>query len=160
MLFLWTTTKLGKIWIDGDAVKQIIARRLPQELYVQEVSFIGEKALLNIYIAAPDDWPAAERAALEAKFSGLFGPSGVSVQINWVNVAPQDNRKATPVWMLPVFWGAAAAGVTALFHMGLGGVLARRRALVHLLRGDRLRRRVAGPHRGRKKADKRPEGTL
>lgn len=25
--------------------------------------------------------------------------------------------------MLPVFWGAAAAGVTALFHMGLGGVL-------------------------------------
>ena len=125
MLFLWTTTKLGKIWIDGDAVKQIIARRLPQELYVQEVSFIGEKALLNIYIAAPDDWPAAERAALEAKFSGLFGPgpSGVSVQINWVNVAPQDNRKATPVWMLPVFWGAAAAGVTALFHMGLGGVL-------------------------------------
>ena len=134
MLFLWTTTKLGKIWIDGDAVKQIIARRLPQELYVQEVSFIGEKALLNIYIAAPDDWPAAERAALEAKFSGLFGPSGVSVQINWVNVAPQDNRKATPVWMLPVFWGAAAAGVT--------------------------RRRVADPHRGRKKADKRPEGTL
>lgn len=123
MLFLWTTTKLGKIWIDGDAVKQIIARRLPQELYVQEVSLIGEKALLNIYIAAPDDWPAAERAALEAKFSGLFGPSGVSVQINWVNVAPQDNRKATPVWMLPVFWGAAAAGVTALFHMGLGGVL-------------------------------------
>ena len=45
------------------------------------------------------------------------------MQINWVNVAPQDNRKATPVWMLPVFWGAAAAGVTALFHMGLGGVL-------------------------------------
>ena len=77
----------------------------------------------NIPTFAPDDWPAAERAALEAKFSGLFGPSGVSVQINWVNVAPQDNRKATPVWMLPVFWGAAAAGVTALFHMGLGGVL-------------------------------------
>ena len=133
MLFLWTTTKLGKIWIDGDAVKQIIARRLPQELYVQEVSFIGEKALLNIYIAAPDDWPAAERAALEAKFSGLFGP-GLDA---------------------PRLLGRGRGGCHRALPHG-----ARRRALVHLLRGDRLRRRVAGPHGGRQKADKRPEGTL
>ncbi len=123
MLFLWTTTKLGKIWIDGDSVRQIIAKRLPQELYVQEVSFIGEKALLNVYVAAPDGFPSAERSALETKFSGLFGPSGVSVQMNWMNVAPQDDRKTLPVWMLPIFWGGAAAGATALFHMGIGGVL-------------------------------------
>ena len=45
MLFLWTTTKLGKIWVDGDAIKLIISKRLPQELYVQEISFIGEKNL-------------------------------------------------------------------------------------------------------------------
>lgn len=123
MLFLWTTTKLGKIWIDGDAAKQIIARRLPQELYVQEVSFIGEKALLNIYIAAPEERPTRDRDAIEKKFASFFKPCGISVQINWVNIAPHENRKATPLWMLPTFWGAAAAGVTALFHMGLAGVL-------------------------------------
>ena len=74
MLFLWTTTKLGKIWIDGDAVKQIIARRLPQELYVQEVSFIGEKALLNIYIAAPDDWRRLIEPRLKRNFPASSAP--------------------------------------------------------------------------------------
>ena len=123
MLFLWTTTKLGKIWLDGDSVKQIIARRLPQELYVQEVSFIGENALLNVYIAAPEERPAGERGAIEEKLSALFAPAAINVQINWVNIAPHENRKTTPIWTLPTFWGAAAAGVTALFHMGLSGVL-------------------------------------
>ena len=105
MLFLWTTTKLGKIWLDGDSVKQIIARRLPQELYVQEVSFIGENSLLNIYIAAPEDRHAVDRGAIEKKFSSLFEPSGITAHINWVNIAPHENRKATPLWMLPTFWG-------------------------------------------------------
>lgn len=123
MLFLWTTTKLGKIWLDGDSIKQVVARRLPQELYVQEVSFIGEKSLLNIYIAVPEDRAVVDRGAIEKKFTKLFEPLSVSVQINWVSIAPHENRKATPLWMLPTFWGAAAAGVTALFHMGLSGVL-------------------------------------
>lgn len=123
MLFLWTTTELGKIWLDGDAAKRIIARRLPRELYVQEVSFIGKDALLNIYVAVPDDWPAAGRNALDAKFGALFAPSGITARINWVNVAPQDNKRTTQLWTLPIFWSGAAAGVAALFHMGLRGIL-------------------------------------
>ena len=123
MLFLWTTTKLGKIWIDGDAIKLIISKRLPQEFYVQEVSFIGEKNLLNAYIAAPEDADFETKATLEERFGGIFNKSGIAVQLNWVNIAPQDNKKTTPVWMLPLFWAAAAAGITALFHMGLKGIL-------------------------------------
>ena len=122
MLFLWTTTKLGKIWLDGDSLKQIIARRLPQELYVQEVSFIGEKDLLNIYIAAPEE-READREAIEKKFATLFEGAGITAQVNWVGIAPHENRKSTPIWNLPTFWGAAAAAVTALFHMGFAGVL-------------------------------------
>ena len=68
MLFLWTTTKLGKIWVDGDAIKLIISKRLPQELYVQEISFIGEKNLLNAYIAAPEDTNLETKSALERRF--------------------------------------------------------------------------------------------
>ena len=111
MLFLWTTTKLGKIWVDGDAIKLIISKRLPQELYVQEISFIGEKNLLNAYIAAPEDTNLETKSALERRFEGIFNKSGIAVQLNWVNIAPQDNRKTTPVWMLPLFWAAAAAWV-------------------------------------------------
>lgn len=103
MLFLWTTTKLGKIWVDGDAIKLIISKRLPQELYVQEISFIGEKNLLNAYIAAPEDTNLETKSALERRFEGIFNKSGIAVQLNWVNIAPQDNRKTTPVWMLPLF---------------------------------------------------------
>lgn len=123
MLFLWTTTKLGKIWIDGDAIKQIVAKRLPAELYVQEVSFIGEKNLLNIYITAPEDVAGDVKAKLEERFKLLFSGVGIAAQINWISVAPQDNKKTTPLWTLPLFWAAAAAGVTALFHIGIIGVL-------------------------------------
>lgn len=74
MLFLWTTTKLGKIWIDGDAVKQIIARRLPQELYVQEVSFIGEKALLNTTSPRPTTGPRPREPRLKRNFPASSAP--------------------------------------------------------------------------------------
>lgn len=123
MLFLWTTTKLGKVWIDGDAAKLIISRRLPQEFYVQDVSFVGEKNLLNAYIAAPEDAAAEKRQATETRIGDLFAKSGINAQINWLNVAPQDNRKTNPLWMMPLFWAAAAAAVTALFHMGIKGIV-------------------------------------
>lgn len=123
MLFLWTTTKLGKIWLDGEMLKHAISKELPSELYVQDVSFIGEKDLLNVYIAMPDDISGEAKAGIEEKFAAVFGKSGIKVQANWVLVAPQDNKKTTPIWMLPLFWAAAAAGVTALFYMGIGGIL-------------------------------------
>lgn len=123
MLFLWTTTKLGKVWIDEDAAKLIISRRIPKELYVQDVSFIGEKNLLNAYIAAPEDTDLETRKSLETRFGDLFAKSGITAQLNWVNVAPQDNRKTTPLWMMPLFWAVAAAALTALFHMGIKGIV-------------------------------------
>ncbi len=123
MLFLWTTTDLGKIWLDGDAVKQLITKRLPQDFYVQEVSFIGEKNLLNVYIAVPEDTDTQTKSETEKKLTDIFGKSGISTQLSWVNVAPQDNKKTTPIWTLPLFWAGAAGGVTALFHMGISGIL-------------------------------------
>ncbi|MBR4400629.1 MAG: hypothetical protein IKT09_02920 [Synergistes sp.] len=123
MLFLWTATKLGKIWIDGDAAKLIISKRLPREFYVQDVSFLGEKNLLNAYIAVSEDVPAEKKQALEARIGELFERSGITAQINWLNVAPQDNKKTNPLWTMPLFWAAAAAAATALFHMGIRGIV-------------------------------------
>jgi len=65
MLFLWTTTKLGKIWLDGDSIRQIVSKRLPEGYYCQEISFIGDQNLLNIYITLPEGGNDEEKARLE-----------------------------------------------------------------------------------------------
>lgn len=123
MLFLWTTTKLGKIWLDGDSFRQIVSKRLPEGYYCQDVSFVGEKDLLNIYIALPDVDSPEEKLELENKFKVLLSKSGIVSNINWIHTAPQDNPKSTPMWKLPLFWTAAAGIVTALLHLGLKGIL-------------------------------------
>jgi len=123
MLFLWTTTELGKIWIDGEGLRQIIVRRIPAEYYCQEISFVGSESLLNIYITVPDQSNADEKKELEKKFEELFARSGISAHVNWLHVAPQDNPKTTPLWHLPLFWAGTAALATAVVHMGFSGIL-------------------------------------
>lgn len=123
MLFLWTTTKLGKIWLDGEAIRQIVSKRLPSGYYCQEVSFIGEKNLLNVYVTLPDDEDMDTKQKLEQKFRDIFSKSGIFTHVNWMHIAPQDNPKATPVWTLPLFWAGVASVFTAVIHLGLRGLL-------------------------------------
>lgn len=123
MLFLWTTTEFGKVWIDGESLRQIVARRVPAGYYCQEVSFIGAESQLNIYIAVSDDSDAEKKKELEDKFQTLFAKSGIAAKVSWLYVAPQDNPKATPIWHLPLFWAGAAALAVAIVHMGFSGIL-------------------------------------
>lgn len=123
MLFLWSNTKIGKIWLDGDALKQVVAKRLPSGFYCQDVSFIGDKNLLSVYVSQPENASADVKAPVERRLADVFGRAGISIQMNWVSVAPHDNPKATPVWRLPLFWAAVAAALTALVHLGIRGVL-------------------------------------
>ncbi|MDL2298685.1 hypothetical protein LJC40_06025 [Synergistaceae bacterium OttesenSCG-928-D05] len=123
MLFLWTTTDLGKIWLDGEGFRQIIAKRLPQGYYCQEVSFLGEQNLLNIYITLPDSDAESKKLALEEKFKALFAECGILAEISWLYIAPQDNPKAMPAWRLPIFWAGATALFVSVIRMGFKGVL-------------------------------------
>lgn len=123
MLFLWTTTKIGKIWLDGDALKQIVAKTLPKDFFCQEISFIGDANLLSVYISQPESAPVEARDPVQRKLEDIFGKAGISAQLNWVSVSPQDNPKTTPAWMLPLFWACVAAAVTAVVHLGLKGIL-------------------------------------
>lgn len=123
MLFLWTTTKLGKVWVDGENLRQIVVRRIPSGYYCQEVSFIGSENLLNIYITVPEQNDADEQKKLVGRFETLFAKSGIVARVNWLHVAPQDNPRANPVWHLPLFWAGAAALFTAIVHMGFAGIL-------------------------------------
>lgn len=123
MLYLWSATKLGKIWVDGEGLRQIVSRRIPSGYYCQEVSFIGPESLLNIYITVPAQNNETEQKELEEKFEGLFTKSGICVRVNWLHVAPHDNPKETPLWHLPLFWAGAAALAVAIVHMGLAGIL-------------------------------------
>lgn len=123
MLFLWTATELGKIWIDGEGLRQIVTNRIPTGYYCQEVSFVGADNQLNIYITVPDKNDTEKKKELERKFEALFSKSGIIARISWLYVAPQDNPKTTPMWHLPLFWAGVAALCTAIVHMGFSGIL-------------------------------------
>lgn len=123
MLFLWTTTKHGKIWLDGEAFRQIVAKRLPSDFYCQEVSFVGDQNLLNIYITLPDQDDPQKRLALIDKFEQFFKPLGIAVHLHWTRRAPDEYDAAVPMWKKPVFWGGAAGALAALLNLGLKGIL-------------------------------------
>jgi len=123
MLFLWTINKRGKIWLDGEAFRQIVAKRLPQDFYCQEVSFVGDQNLLNIYITLPEKDDPQRRLSLIDKFDEFFRPMGISVHVHWTRKAPQDTEAGLPWWRRPICWAAAIGGVSALLNLGLKGFL-------------------------------------
>lgn len=123
MLFLWKKTKLGKIWLDSEEFRQTVSRRLPSGYYCQEVSFIGDRDLLNIYISVPESEPEHEKAKVAEKFRQLFEKSGIRTSVNWIHIAPHDNPETTPIWTLPLFWSGVVGLVTALIRMGISGIL-------------------------------------
>lgn len=114
---------MGKIWLDSEEFRQTVSRRLPPGYYCQEVSFIGDRDLLNIYISIPDTVTAEEKNKVSEKFRLLFEKSGIKTNVNWIHIAPHDNPTATPIWTLPIFWAGIAGLVTALIRMGLAGIL-------------------------------------
>lgn len=121
MLFLWTSTKYGKIWLDGEAFRQIVSKRLPADFCCQEVSFVGDQNLLNIYVTLPDKDDPQKRLALIDKFEEFFRPMGVAVHVHWTRRAP-DEYDALPLWKKPLSWGAAAGGAAGLINLGMKGV--------------------------------------
>ena len=123
MLFLWTITKRGKIWLDGDAFKQIVSKRLPPDFYCQEVSFVGDQNLLNIYIVLPEKDDPQKRLALMDKFEEFFKPMGIAVHVHWTRRAPDDLPGARTLWQKPLAWAAAAGGVVGLANLGLRGII-------------------------------------
>ena len=96
MLFLWTITKRGKIWLDGDGFKQIVASHLPPSITCQEVSFSGDQNLLNIYLVLPDKDDPQKRLSLIDKFDNLFRPSGLGTCVVTLAELPPPMPLARP----------------------------------------------------------------
>lgn len=123
MLFLWTITKRGKIWLDGDAFRQIVAKRLPADFYCQEVSFVGDQNLLNIYITLPEKDDPQKRLALMDKFEEFFKPMGIAVHVHWTRKAPDEYAENLPLWKKPIFWAGVAGAAAGLANLGIRGLL-------------------------------------
>jgi hypothetical protein len=123
MLFLWTITKRGKIWLDGEAFRQIVVKRLPTGFYCQEVSFVGDQNLLNIYVTLPEKDDPQKRLALMDKFEEFFKPIGIAVHVHWTRTSAEDVPGGMNIWQKPLFWSAVAGGVTGLANLGLKGIL-------------------------------------
>lgn len=123
MLFLWTNTKHGKIWLDGDAFRQIITKKLPSGFYCQELSFVGEQNLLNVYVSIPEKDDQQLRLLLSDKFEDLFRPLGVAVRMHWTSHMPEHADGRAEIWKRPLFWAAVTGGVVGLGNLGIWGIL-------------------------------------
>jgi hypothetical protein len=122
VLFLWTITKNGKIWLDGETFRQIVAKRLPADFYCQEVSFVGDQNLLNIYVTLPDNDDPQKRLAIIDKFEEFFSPLGIAVHVHWIRKAPDELGDSLPLWKKPLFWAAVGGGAAGLVNLGPKGI--------------------------------------
>jgi hypothetical protein len=123
MLFLWTITKHGKIWLDGEAFRRIVVNRLPPEFVCQEVSFVGDQSLMNIYITLPEKDDPQKRLAVTDSFEQFFDTLGIAAHINWIRKTPEEYASAYPILKKPVFWAAVAGGIASVANLGIRGVL-------------------------------------
>jgi hypothetical protein len=123
MLFLWSLTRRGKIWIDGEGMRAAVARSLPPEYLCQEVSFVGDQSLLNIYVSVPEKDDPKRRLRVSDGIASLFLPMGIVASVHFVPRAPEESPGPSPIHKLPLFWGGVAAGVVALFHLGVRGIV-------------------------------------
>jgi hypothetical protein len=121
MLFLWTITKRGKIWMDGDAFRQIVVKRLPEGYFCQEVSFVGDQNLLNVFITMPEPDDPQKRLDLMDKFEEFFRPTGITVHIHWTRKSSDEYGETDAIWKKPLFWALAAGGAVALANLGIEG---------------------------------------
>ncbi len=123
MIFLWTATKRGKIWLDSEPFKALVSRRLPQDFYCQDVSFVGDQNLLNVYITLPEKEDPQARLVLMDKLEAFFRPMGIAVHTHWTHRSPTEERERLRWTASPLFWAGVVGGVVALTQMGLVGVL-------------------------------------
>lgn len=121
MLFLWTTTKHGRIWLDGDSFRRIIDERLPEGHKCQDLSFVGEQSLLNAYISLPEKDAPEVRSALSTKFEEFFRQMGISIKLNWTEPSGYEPPHSNELWKHPWFWAAVCGAVVGLSNLGLAG---------------------------------------
>jgi hypothetical protein len=123
MLFLWTASRRGKIWIEGEGLKQAVARRLPQDFLCQEVSFVGDQSLMNVYVSVPEKDDPKRRLAVVDRLNAFFRPLGIVPSVHYVPRTPEETRTvASPLYRNPLVWGGAAAALVALGQMGVRGI--------------------------------------
>lgn len=123
MLFLWTVTKHGKIWLDGEVFRGLVVNRLPPEFVCQEVSFVGDQSLMNIYITLPEKDDPQKRLAVADSFERFLEPMGIAAHINWIRKTPEEYASAYPILKKPIFWAAVTGGIAAVANLGILGVL-------------------------------------
>ncbi|MDR0764394.1 MAG: hypothetical protein LBE65_02230 [Synergistaceae bacterium] len=123
MLFLWTITKHGKIWLDGEAFRRIAVNLLPPEFVCREVSFVGDQSLINIYITLPEKDDPRKRLEVTGDFERFFEPTGIAARINWIRETPEEYVSDYPILKKPIFWATAAGGLAAVANLGVRGVL-------------------------------------
>lgn len=121
MLFLWTKTKLGRIWAEGDIFREMTSARLPDGFECVDVSLAGEQSVLNIQIALPEDADEARRPQLVSELGELFAALGLKAAVQWTRIKPGTVPERTRLVDSPFTWAGAAGVAAAAFQLGPTG---------------------------------------
>ncbi|MCX7828692.1 MAG: hypothetical protein N2315_05725 [Thermanaerothrix sp.] len=122
MMYLWKSNKLGKIWLDGDGMRRLVALQLPGGYVCQEVSFVGDMDTLNIFIGFPEGEPQEKLDRVGRLLESRFKRSGIKVAIHWVERTQEIEHASCPVWRTPIAWGAGASALVVLAQLGFKGI--------------------------------------
>lgn len=122
VMYLWKSNKLGKVWIDGDAMRRVVALQLPGGYLCQEASFVGDMDLLNLFISVPEGEPRDKMDRIALLLESRFRGTGINVSIHWTERTKELEETSQAVWKSPLVWAAGAAALVALAQLGFKGL--------------------------------------
>jgi hypothetical protein len=120
----WKNTTLGSINFSKEGVSAFINAMLLPSYTCKEVALSRSESSLYIVLSMPHPHNVLEVKMLEDKLSDALSAMGLGVHISWTEEKKEAVRKELPVQLQkPWFWAACAAGVTALVHLRIRGIL-------------------------------------
>ncbi|WP_164925169.1 hypothetical protein [Thermanaerovibrio acidaminovorans] len=122
MMYLWRTNKLGKIWVDGEAMRRTVSTLLPGGYVCQEASFSGHSDTLNLFLSVPQGEPKDKLNRVGRLIESRLAGSAIKVSIHWTEREPGGGPQQVPLWRNPLVWASGTAALVALAQLGFRGI--------------------------------------
>lgn len=124
MYLFWKNTTLGSIRLSREGLTEFIDSLLLPSYSSKEVALSRMENSLYIVLSLPQPHNALEVKMVEEKLQSSFADLGLGVHISWTEEKiTKDKKKIPEILQNPLSWVACTAGITALIHMRIKGIL-------------------------------------
>jgi hypothetical protein len=120
----WKSTALGSLSLSREGITEFINSLLLPSYACKEVALSRAENSLYIVLSLPHPHNTLEVKMLEEKISASCNEMGLGAHISWTEEKqPIEPRVFPEILKNPLSWTVGAAGLTALIHMRIRGVL-------------------------------------